>query len=495
MPRGSTIPVTRGVFAIPNLARRAGIIAVTRLANQALILFSPLILVRLLSVAEFGRYREFLLYVGLLAALCAFGINNSLMYFVPARPENAWRFVRQAVVLTAFNSLVGVLLLVTLDTLSGGAVVGEYLAPVCLYTLLFVNVDFWEFLWLGLKRPGAVFVYSSGRVLARMTVVIVAAGVSGDVNTIITALIALEALRLAVSIVVWRRMARGAEHAVAGSWREQLRFCTPVGTALVLVTANKSLGGLFVAKAMGPVALAHYTIGTYVEPIISVLRNSISDALLPEMAARDGKADADPLHLWRRTTVVSAILLLPAAVLLHRYAAPLVATLFSNEYLPAAVVVQIYVLTFIRECFDFGVLLRAINRTAPMVAGNVAAVVANLVLLAVLIPPFGLAGAVSAFVFSRFLDAAYLAWRTLDLFDVRLRELACWGDLARVVAATAVAAVPIYAFDWLHAFGLVGIVPALVVFAATFALALRVLRLPEAVEMFRRLRQPLGARP
>ena len=43
-----------------------------RLANQALILLSPIILVRLLSVAEFGRYREFLLYVGLLTAVIPF---------------------------------------------------------------------------------------------------------------------------------------------------------------------------------------------------------------------------------------------------------------------------------------------------------------------------------------------------------------------------------------------------------------------------------------
>jgi hypothetical protein len=39
-----------------------------------LVLLSPLILVRLLRVAEFGRYREFLLYAGLMGTLVAFGI-------------------------------------------------------------------------------------------------------------------------------------------------------------------------------------------------------------------------------------------------------------------------------------------------------------------------------------------------------------------------------------------------------------------------------------
>lgn len=449
---------------------------------------------RLLSVAQFGRYREFILYVGLLSALAAFGINNSLLYFVPARPEHAWRFVRQAALMTAFNSVVGVVLLVTLDTLFQGALVGEFLWPVCLYVLLFVNVDFWEFLWLALRRPGAVFAYSSGRVLARMTVVIVAASLTRDVDVIIASLIGLEALRLVGSLIAWRLQTRTPPDELPGSWHEQLRFCTPVGAGLVLVTLNKSAAGVFIAKAMGPVALAHYTIGTYVEPIISILRNSLSDALLPEMAD-SGRRHADPLALWRRTTVVSAVLLLPAGILLHRFAEPLVTTLFSNEYLPAALVLQIYVLVLVRECFDFGVVLRAINRTTPIVTSNVAAFVANLLLLLVLVPMAGLAGAVIAFVISRFVDGLYLTMRTMQLCGVGLRELACWNDLARVALASVIAAVPLYAFDWIHFMGIVGVIPGVLAFAATFAVSLCALRLPEAIRVFRRLRQPMGARP
>jgi len=466
-----------------------------RLANQALILVSPIILVRLLSIQQFGHYREFLLYVGLLSALFAFGINNSLLYFVPAQPQNAWRFVRQSVLLTLFNSLIGAALLIALDTLLGGAVIGDLLLPVCLYVLLFVNVDFWQFLWLARKRPGVVFAYTTGRVLARMTTVIAVAAFTRDVNAIIAGLIAVEAARLAVSLISWRRMVRGSsEEPVADAWREQIRFCAPVGVSLGIVTLNKSLAGMFVAKTLGPVALAHYAIGTYVEPIISILRNSISDALLPEMAEKNTRNSADPLQLWRRTTVVSAVLLLPTAVLLFRFAEPLIATLFSSSYLPAAVILQIYVFTLVRECFDFGVLLRSINRTGPIVTSNTAALLVNVPLLLILMPLYGLQGAVAAFVISRFVDGGYLAWRSLRLCGLKVRELASWSDLGSVVLATTLAAVPVFAFDWTRALGIAGIIPAVLLFAITFALVLRAVRLPEAMLIFARLRLPLGAR-
>jgi len=112
-----------------------------------------------------------------------------------------------------------------------------------------------------------------------------------------------------------------------------------------------------------------------------------------------------------------------------------------------------------------------------------------------LMPAAGLPGAVAAYVASRFLDGSYLAWRTVRLYGIHWRQLASWADQGRVGLATAIAAVPVYAFDWTHALGIVGVVPAVLLFAATFAVSLRALRLPEAIAAFQRLRQPLGARP
>src|SRR5271156_6498393 len=130
------------------LGNRTAILTLARLASYGLQLISPIFLVRQLAVEDFGRYREFLLYGSILQAFAQFSINDSLLYCVPANPGSPWRVARQTAVLTFGSSSLVVLVLVALDTASGGALVHGYLLPLVAYTLVSVNLDFWEHFWL-----------------------------------------------------------------------------------------------------------------------------------------------------------------------------------------------------------------------------------------------------------------------------------------------------------------------------------------------------------
>jgi O-antigen/teichoic acid export membrane protein len=455
------------------------------LLNRGLVLISPLILARLLTVADFGRYREFLLYVTVLTGIAAFTFNSSLLRFVPRYPLSGWRFVNQSVVLTLIGStLVGVLTLV-LNTIFDGALVGQYALPAVIYMWLFVNFDFWEALWLAERRPFSMWGYTTGRLLARITAVTVAAALTRDVNVIIWSLIGLETVRVLLAIHSWYRRNRVAPKGGAGFWAEHLRYCVPLGFAVTLATVNKSLGGLFIAKMLGPVALAHYAIGTYAQPIITILRNSISDVLLGEMATGRHDDNARALALWRRSTVVTFIFLISYGIVLARFADIVVTTLFSSEYRPAVLIFQIYVLALLRDSFDFSVPLRTINKTAPMLRSNLVAIVLNGVLMLLLVPRWGLVGAVGSFVIARLVEGALLAYQTLRAYQIGLRDLADWGDLLKSSAAAIGAAVILYGTFWTESLGLAGAVLASALYLLVFVLLLRLAGVPEVVMFLR----------
>lgn len=474
---------------------RTAIISITRFMNQGLVVISPILLVRLLTVEEFGRYREFLLYAGLLTTFCAFGINNSLLYFIPARPNNVRQMVRQATVMTFGTSLVVIGITLLADYLAKGAILGTLQLPVALYVLLFVNLDFWEFYWLSLKRPLPVFAYTTGRLIARILVVVTAATIWRDVMPIVWSLIGLETIRIVGSWFAWRRatsrtQSETGEPIVEQScWNEQFRYCLPIGLALILVTLNKSLGNLFVAKSLGLVALAHYAIGTHIQPVIGVLRNSVSDAVLPELAALKSTKGEAALELWRRSTIVSMILLTAAGVVLFEFAHTFVVTLFSPSYEPAVLIFQIYLLVLVREVFDFGVALRAANRTAPIVTSSLFAILLNLLLLVTVLPIWGLPAAALAFVISRWTEGLVLSRSTLRAYDIGIGELARWRDLGKVALAALLASIVFYGSFWLDHFGLIGVVLGSAVFMALFVVFLVALRVPEATAMLGRFRK------
>ena len=214
------------------LGNRTAILTLSRLASYGLQLISPIFLVRLLTVADFGRYREFLLYASILQAFAQFSINDSLLYCVPANPESPWRLARQTAVLTLCSSALVVLVLVMLDTASGGELVHGYLLPLAAYTLVSVNLDFWEYFWLAHGRAQPVFFYSAGRLAIRVLVVVVTAAVTHDFRTVIWALVALEGARFAAAAVALFIYDRSRyEPPLREPWRDQLQFCIPSGTA------------------------------------------------------------------------------------------------------------------------------------------------------------------------------------------------------------------------------------------------------------------------
>jgi O-antigen/teichoic acid export membrane protein len=253
------------------------------------------------------------------------------------------------------------------------------------------------------------------------------------------------------------------------------------------------MSSLVVAKLLGPVGLAHYTIGTYLRPIVTVLRNSLSDALLPEMASQQRSPQrGDSLVLWRRMTIVAAILLIPAAVLLGRFAETIVVTLFSEEYRIAVPVFQIYLLVLFREIVDFGVPLRAINRTAPLMYGNLVSIVANAIFLAILLPTIGLLGAAMAFVIARIIEGVYQGRETAKAYGIASRQLVKWSDVGKVALAAALASVTLATTLWTSTMGLFGVVAAGCCFMVVYVLLLLLLRVPEALMLKERLHLLVG---
>lgn len=463
------------------LANRVVILTLARIANYGLMLVSPVVLVRLFSVEDFGRYREFLLYATFLQAIASFSIPESLLYFVPAHPASPWRVVKRTMLLTACSTSIVALVLLIANPVTRDALVGPYAWPLAGYVLFTVNLDFWECFCVARGRPFVVFTYSSGRLAARLIVVVVTALLTRNIWMIVWALVAVEGMRLLASAAVVRHaVSKAHEPPLTEPWRGFIRFCVPFGSAAVAALLSRTVSSFAVVKLLGAAALAQYAIGQFGEPIVLAIRNSISSVVLPEMVHRGRASRESPLALWQQATVVNAICLFPIAVLVARYAPALIERVFGAGYAQAAPVMQIFMIVVARECFDFGSALRAAGRTAPLVGSNTASFLTSAGLSLVLAPRYGITGAMSAYALASLVDATYLAVAARRTYGIALQRLLPWGSLAKVALACALASFTLFSVPLSGVPILLSVAAAGAAYLTAFALALCALRVPEA---------------
>jgi O-antigen/teichoic acid export membrane protein len=273
-----------------------------------------------------------------------------------------------------------------------------------------------------------------------------------------------------------------------------------MGVTMLLALMRRNLATLAVARWLGPVALARYSIGKYGEPIVATVRNSLSSVVLPEMVRREGaqkedKAD-NSLALWKRATAICALLMFPIVPPVVRYAEPLIGTLFGEEYRAGAIVMQLYMLVLIRECFDFSPALRAKGSTAPLVYSTLAGLVAAAIVLLPLVAYAGIAGAMVSFAIGSFVEAIWLAVTMMALYRVSAGNLLPWTSIMKIALAATLAAAVLVPSLWTDVLGVAGIVPASCCYVVAYALLVWMLRIPETSVLIEwvRKRVPAGAR-
>ena len=423
------------------LMSRGAVLTASRLSNFAILVVSPLLLVRLLDVEEYGRYQEFMLYAMLVITAIDLGIGSSMTYFVPKNPDRERAIISQTSVLILLWSCACVLLLLLFRPILLEHTSYDFVAPLAVYVLCFANLNWLEYLWIAKRRPELVLIYSAGRLLLRIGTLLIVAYMTRDVEKMIWAIVGAEALRVAAvaGYLIQGRM-------FTSDWRlidlkEQIQFAGPIGLAGLVQSASRSIGKLFISISIGPAALAQYTVASYLLPLVRLIRGSIADVVFPEIV----RVRHDPesaLRLWRRTNVLYCVLLFPTFTLLAFYGKLFIVTLFTEAYLPAVPVFQIYMVFLLRRCFNLDVLLRSGGRTGFVFVGSLLALATNVALLFVLHRHFSFVGPAIAFVVSEIILELYYATRVTRELQQSGVSLVDWRGVASV-AIGCIAGLPV----------------------------------------------------
>jgi O-antigen/teichoic acid export membrane protein len=462
------------------------VLAGARLLNQALALLSPLLLVRLLDIVDYGRYRQFMALAMLVTSLGGFALSANLNYLIARSPERAASDITNTTVLMSLVGFVSALVVALFrDWIVPNEIADSWLLLV-VYVFLFLNLEVLVSYWLAHGKSVNVMVYTLLVTVWRLGTLLTAALVSRDVEIIFVTIVVAEGIKN-VAVYLWLR----AKKLLVFQWerevfREQIKLVAPLGLGSVLNKANE-FGKVVVGMQMGPVPMAIYTTAAYQVPLVNILQTSLSDVIFPDMVKRAKKNPLDGFKLWKRAQILIFAMLCPAWMLLTYFAEPIVRLLFTDQYVAATPYFQVFLLMMVRQCFQFSVPLRSVADNAAFAISNAVALAINVALVVILMPRFGLWGPTLGLVVGQFWTSYYLARRLMKRFDLPLSELFEWGKLGSAFGASLVALALMYTTIELLPHVHYATVAALAVFGIVYAVLARFLLREEVGYVIRAL--------
>ncbi len=115
------------------------------------------------------------------------------------------------------------------------------------------------------------------------------------------------------------------------------------------------------------------------------------------------------------------------------YADVWINTLFTKNYAEAIPLFRIYLILMIRQCFEMGSPLRAMNKNKFFVIGNILSLIINVIALYILFKLLGFYGPAVAYVITEVSLSIFLAAKIIPTYKITIKELLRWRKIFKII--------------------------------------------------------------
>lgn len=384
-----------------------------------------------LSRAQIGNWELFLFISSLLSFFWVTGIIQSLLTLYNRNrtfrddSEKEGRKspeIYNAFLLISFFSLLVFLLGIPIKFMleaSQGEPDIPYPNLLLLFILLSNPVTLIEYIYLLNKRPHRILQYGIYTYSAQLLLVLAPVIAGYDEKSAIWGLFAITGVRWVWLIILLRRytLLKVSYDFI----REHLKVGMPLILTFLISGSAQYIDGIIIsARYADPGVFAMYRYGAKEFPLVLLLANGLSNALLPQFSTREGMREA--LVTLRKRSDRLIKYLFPISIVTMVAARWLYPRLFTPEFTRSADVFMIYMLlTIPRLVFPQTIVIgrRKTNVTLYAAAAEIAI---NVPLSLMLIKPYGVVGVALATFIVYFLEKLFLMWYVWKKMKIRPQE-------------------------------------------------------------------------
>lgn len=407
-------------------------------------LLLPLVLVRILSPEEVGRYKIFFLYLVLVPwFLMTAGITNGLGHFAGQEEDQRKKTFRASWTILSIAALligtVGTILSARMGEILGWSPLeAEIFVIGAVFTIL---GSFYEEALIASGKIWRGAMFSSGFEFLRTFGILAAALYFRTILAVFWVHVIGLMIKFTVSLFMSLREGFLIPNFNLKHWKPVFRYAIPVSMAAALQIITNYADQLLNSRLLTAAEFAIYSLGCLVIPPLNIFEQSVNRVTIPRLARLFATGQSKEACLTYRDMVSElAWFLLPAAVGLSLFAEPIVELLFTERYIESARFLHVYPITYLLFIIPYDAIFRARGDAGTILSRLAIFSAISLGLVLFFAKNFGamgaLVGALTGLALFRASSVVVVhqreGWRYLDMLP--------WRDLTKYLAWVAFAA-------------------------------------------------------
>lgn len=392
-------------------------------------LFLPIILIRFMSLEDYGYYRQLMFTYMFIGLLLPFGMRESIYYFTeyPLPVLMRWYYLFVTLVFIVMSPLI----LTYIHSAIDGILFHQTIILLLTAYSYALSILYDEYLMLS-DKPNLFIQFNFAYQILRGASILFAVIFLTSVYDILLVLIVLHSIKIALSMKEFLFYRAEANSLSFSTFYSILRYTLPLGINKIVGSVGRKYDQIAVTLLLSPVEYGIYATGKSISPIFSTFIDIKS-----RVSTKRLRSEEDPNKLKELSTQVinqQISILIPVIAFLLIFMHEIFDIVYTSAFLESATIATMLLIIPLAQIFGHKYIAQAYDHNSLMLGVIVSATVINIVFSKMIIAVFGLYGAaiiaifpviVSALVMTLVHTRRYVYIKTIltTLFTVSLSSL------------------------------------------------------------------------